>query len=207
MSPSSELLRSEDGLLRPAWAMASPLLRDYYDHEWGMPVRDEQGLFERVSLEAFQAGLSWRTVLHKRSAFRELFFAFDPEKVSQMTEDDVERLMSDARIIRSRPKIEATIHNAHQTLALRNTGGLPALIWSFQPDRTPTPTTMDEIPTQSEASRALAKRLKQHGFRFVGPTSMYALMEAIGMVDTHLLGSHRRGSSGLWDIDGHRIDP
>lgn len=205
-SPSPELLRSNDGLLRPAWAMATPLLQDYYDKEWGVPVRDEQGLFERVSLEAFQAGLSWRTVLQKRPAFREVFFDFDPEKVSQMTGDDVERLMADARIIRNRRKVEATIHNAHRTLALREAGGLSTLIWSFQPERTPMPRTMNEIPTQSDASRALAKRLKQHGFKFVGPTTMYALMEAIGVVDTHLLGSHRRGSSGLWDADGRRLN-
>lgn len=207
VSPSSGLVRCEDGLLRPAWATATPRLQHYYDNEWGMPVRDEKGLFERLSLEAFQSGLSWRTVLEKRPAFRVLFFDFDPEKVSQMTFKDVERLMLDARIIRNRRKIEATIHNARQTVALRSEGGLSELIWSFQPERTPVPRTMDEVPTQSEASYALAKQLKSHGFKFVGPTTMHALMEAIGLVDTHLVDSHRRGSSGLWGADGRRLNP
>lgn len=204
--PSSDLVLCEDGVLRPAWATATPLMQKYYDTEWGMPVRDEHGLYERLSLEAFQAGLSWRTVLEKRPAFRELFLGFDPDKVSNMCDQDVERLMLDARIIRNRRKIEATIHNARQTVALRSDGGLSELLWSFQPERTPMPRTMDEIPTQSETSRALAKHLKSRGFKFVGPTTMYALMEAIGMVDTHLLDSHRRGSSGLWDADGRRTN-
>lgn len=208
--PSTELpdglVRLEDGLIRPAWAAQSPLLLAYYDEEWGVPVRDEQGLFERICLEAFQAGLSWRTVLEKRPAFREVFHDFDPERVAQMTQEDVERLMHDVRIIRNRRKIEATLHNAHQTLALRAAGGLAEFVWSFQPDRTPLPRTIQEIPTQSETSVALSKALKRKGFKFVGPTTMYALMEAIGMVDTHLLQSHRRGVSGLWDETGRRVD-
>ncbi len=192
------LVIGDDGLARPTWAATDPLLRDYYDTEWGMPVRDERGLFERLSLEAFQSGLSWATILRKRAAFRKAFDDFDPDTVAAYDEGDVERLMADAGIVRNRRKIEATITNARATVALRDDGGLPALIWSFQPAATPAPTSYDEIPTQSEESRALARALRARGFVFVGPTTMFALMEAVGVVDTHLVGSHRRGTSGVW---------
>lgn len=199
MSATTGLVIGEDGLARPAWAAADPLLQHYYDTEWGMPVRDEAGLFERISLEAFQAGLSWATVLRKREAFRKVFAGFDLDTVAGFTEADVTQLLDDARIIRNSAKIRATIINAQATIDLRTDGGLPDLIWSFQPAETPRPRTVDEIPTSSAESAALAKALKARGFRFVGPTSAYALMEAIGMVDTHLIGSHRRGASGIWD--------
>lgn len=188
----------EDGLARPAWASADPLLREYYDTEWGMPVRDEQGLFERISLEAFQAGLSWVTILRKRQAFRTAFADFDPEIVAEYGDHDLERLMADAGIVRNRAKILATITNAKATIELREKGGLVDFVWSFQPGQTPAPSTLTEIPTKSPESLALSKALRREGFAFVGPTTMYALMEAIGIVDTHLLGSHRRGSSGIW---------
>ena len=189
----------EDGLARPAWAAADPLLRDYYDSEWGLPVRDEQGLYERISLEAFQAGLSWATILRKRPAFRAAFAEFHPETVAAFTDDDVERLLQDAGIVRNRLKIRAAITNARATLELRDDGGLVDFVWSYRPDSTPEPTALDQIPTSSPESAALSKALRKRGFVFVGPTTMYALMEAIGMVDTHLLGSHRRGTSGVWD--------
>jgi DNA-3-methyladenine glycosylase I len=181
----------EDGLARPVWASVDPLLRDYYDTEWGMPVRDERGLFERISLEAFQSGLSWATILRKRPAFRAAFDDFDPGAVAEYGERDVERLMNDAGIVRNRRKIDATITNARATVRLREDGGLVEFVWSFKPSETPAPTT-------SPQSVALAKALRRKGFTFVGPTTMYALMEAIGMVDTHLVDSHRRGSSGEW---------
>jgi DNA-3-methyladenine glycosylase I len=187
-----------DGLARPAWAASDPLLREYYDTEWGMPVRDEHGLYERISLEAFQAGLSWATILRKRPAFRAAFKEFDPESVAAFTEADVERLMRDPGIVRNRAKIRAAITNAGATLALRNDGGLARFIWSFQPAATPRPATLAEIPSRSPESEALSKALRKKGFVFVGPTTMQALMEAIGMIDTHLVGSHRRGSSGIW---------
>lgn len=201
---SAEGTLCDDGRIRPVWACESPRMRDYYDTEWGVPVRDERGLFERLVLESFQSGLSWRTVLMKRPAFRVCFHDFEPDAVAAMTADDVTALLDEPKIIRNRRKIEAAIHNAHRTIALRDEGGLPALIWSFQPDRTPMPRTLSEIPTQSEESIALTKALKRKGFKHVGPTSMFALMEAIGMVDTHLLASHRRGSSGLFDAHGVR---
>jgi DNA-3-methyladenine glycosylase I len=163
-----------------------------------MPVRDEQGMYERLSLEAFQAGLSWATILRKRPAFRTAFDGFDPEAVARYGDEDVQRLMADAGIVRNRAKILAAITNAKATLALRDKGGLADFVWSFQPEETPRPRTLEEIPTTSPASRALSKALKKEGFAFVGPTTMFALMEAVGILDTHLLGSHRRGSSGVW---------
>lgn len=187
-----------DGLARPPWAATDPLLRDYYDTEWGMPIRDEQGLFERLSLEAFQSGLSWATILRKRPAFRAAFCDFDPEQVAGFGEKRVEKLLDDPSIIRNERKIRATITNAQATLRLRDKGGLVDFVWAFQPSETPRPRSMEEVPTQSAESRALAAALKREGFTFVGPTTMFALMEAIGMVDTHLLSSHRRGSSGVW---------
>ncbi|MBO0595698.1 DNA-3-methyladenine glycosylase I [Nesterenkonia sp. E16_7] len=184
-----------DGLARTPWALGSEMMLRYYDTEWGMPIRDEPGLFERLSLEGFQSGLSWSTILAKRENFRAAFAGFDPEAVAEFTEADVLRLLQDAGIIRHRGKITATIGNARATLALREHGGLSALIWSFKPEQTPVPETMEQVPTRSAESEALAKRLKAEGFRFVGPTTAFALMEAIGMVDTHLAGSHRRGAS------------
>ncbi|WP_435202568.1 DNA-3-methyladenine glycosylase I [Janibacter sp. GS2] len=192
----------DDGLARPAWAGSDPMLREYYDTEWGMPVRDERGLFERLSLEAFQSGLSWATILRKRDNFRSAFADFDPDRVAAFGDADVARLLGDAGIIRNRAKIEATIRNAAATISLRGDVGLADLIWSFRPERTPTPRTASEVPTTSDESRAMASELKRRGFSFVGPTTAFALMEAVGIVDTHLLGSHRRGSSGLWRADG-----
>jgi DNA-3-methyladenine glycosylase I len=188
----------DDGLARPTWAATDPLLRDYYDTEWGLPVRDETGLFERLSLEAFQSGLSWATILRKRPAFRAAFDGFDPDTVAGYDEHDVARLMADAGIVRNLRKIEATITNARATVALRDDGGLVDLVWSFRPDRTPAPSTYADVPTTSPESKALAKALRARGFVFVGPTTMFALMEAVGIVDTHLVDSHRRGSSGVW---------
>lgn len=194
----SEIVIGEDGLARPPWAATDPLLRDYYDTEWGMPVRDERGVYERLSLEAFQSGLSWATILRKRPAFRAAFADFDPDVVAAYGERDVERLMGDAGIVRNRRKIEATITNARATVALRREGGLPELVWSHRPAATPAPRTLAEIPTTSPESMALSRALKARGFRFVGPTTMHALMEALGIIDTHLVDSHRRGSSGVW---------
>lgn len=194
----SGVVVGDDGLARTPWGASDPLLREYYDTEWGMPVRDERGMFERISLEAFQSGLSWLTILRKRPAFRTAFDDFSPDVVAEYDAADVERLMTDAGIVRNRAKVTATIANARATIGLRADGGLVDLVWSFRPERTPAPRTMEEVPTQSPESRALAKALRSRGFRFVGPTTMFALMEAVGVVDTHLVGSHRRGVSGVW---------
>ncbi|MGP9693174.1 DNA-3-methyladenine glycosylase I [Brachybacterium sp. AOP25-B2-12] len=203
-----------DGLARPPWASHHDDLRDYYDTEWGVPVRDERGVFERLSLEGFQSGLSWATILRRREGFRRAFADFDVDAVAAFTAEDVQRLVDDPGIIRHRGKIEATLGNARAAVALRGTPGLGAgaalgpgadladLVWSYRPDRTPVPRTPAQVPTTSAESIALARELRARGFRFVGPTTMFALMEALGIVDTHLVGSHRRGVSGLWEADG-----
>jgi len=196
--PVPDLVTGDDGLARPVWASSDELLREYYDTEWGMPVRDERGVFERLSLEAFQSGLSWRTILAKRPAFRAAFADFDADTVAAFGEDDVARLMADAGIVRNRAKILSTITNANATIALRQDGGLADFVWSFRPGTTPEPRSSAEVPTKSDESLALSKALRKRGFAFVGPTTMYALMEALGIVDTHLMGSHRRGTSGVW---------
>jgi DNA-3-methyladenine glycosylase I len=195
---AGSVIVGDDGLARPAWASSDSLLREYYDQEWGLPVTDEQGLYERICLEGFQAGLSWATILRKRPAFRSAFEGFNPDAVALFTAADVERLMQDPGIVRNRMKILATIKNAQATIALRKEGGLVDFVWQFRPASTPHPVVHTDIPTQSEESVALSKALRKKGFGFVGPTTMFALMEAIGMVDTHLLDSHRRGSSGVW---------
>ena len=196
----SAVVVGPDGLARPPWASADPLLREYYDTEWGMPVRSEHGLYERISLEAFQSGLSWATILRKRPAFREAFAQFDPDVVAAFSDADVERLLGDVGIVRNRLKILATITNARATIALREDGGLVDCVWSFQPETTPAPGAGDMVITSSAESIALSKALRKRGFSFIGPTTMYALMEAIGMIDAHPVGSHRRGSSGVWPV-------
>ncbi|KAB1658694.1 DNA-3-methyladenine glycosylase I [Pseudoclavibacter sp. CFCC 11306] len=192
----AELVVGSDGRARPPWAATDPLLRDYYDTEWGLPVTDERGVFERLSLEAFQAGLSWRTILARRPGFRAAFADFEVDAVAAFDESDVSRLLADERIIRQRRKIEATVRNARAAAAMRDTGGLAAFVWSFRPSTWDAPLTLHDIPTQTAESRALADGLRAQGFSFVGPTTMFALMEAIGIVDTHLPGAHRPVAAG-----------
>lgn len=192
--------------IRAAWAETSPILTEYYDFEWGMPVTDERGVFERLALESFQSGLAWLTVLRKREAFRLAFDGFNPDRVAEYDQSDTDRLLSNDQIIRNRLKIAATIANARATVQLRDEieGGLPSLVWSYMPDRSPAPEADADVPSTSSESQALARDLKQRGFSFVGPTTVYALMCAIGIVDAHLVSSHRRGCSGLWNTDGSR---
>jgi DNA-3-methyladenine glycosylase I len=180
------------------WPTTDPLYIEYHDAEWGRPDVDERSLYEKMVLEGFQSGLSWITILRKRPGFRAAFADFDPEAVAAFGHEDLARLMADAGIVRNRRKIEATITNARATVALRENGGLVDLVWSFRPARTPAPTSYDDVPTRSPESVALSKALRSKGFTFVGPTTMFALMEAVGIVDTHLVDSHRRGSSGVW---------
>ena len=166
---------------RPAWATTDELMRNYYDEEWGVPVHDERGLFEALSLEVFQSGLSWSTVLRKREAFRAAFTNFNPDAVAAFTDADVARLIADEGIIRNHRKVLATIQNARATVALRAEGGLAEFLWSFAPEPGSTATT-DEPVSRTTESEALAKALKARGFNFVGPTTMHALMQAVGMV-------------------------
>lgn len=178
------LLEGPDGRLRCAWAGSAPEYLDYHDTEWGREVRGDSALFERMSLEAFQSGLSWITILRKREAFRAAFRGFDVEQVAAFGEADVHRLLQDAGIVRNRAKIEATIANARAVLDLDEP--LSDLLWSFAPMRRPAPEKLAEVPATTPESTALAKALKRRGFRFVGPTTAYALMQATGMVDDHL---------------------
>ena len=198
MAASSEPrgpVAGDDGLARCPWAVSHPLNLAYHDQEWGVPVHGERELFERISLEAFQSGLSWLTILAKRPAFRAAFADFDPDAVAAFGDADVARLMGDAGIVRNRAKIEATLANARATVALRGDGGLDRLVWSHRPGTTLAPRTTAEVPSTSPEATALARDLKAHGFSFVGPTTAHAAMEAVGMIDAHLVGCHRRGAS------------
>lgn len=190
-------LAGDDGVLRCPWG-AAPALRDYHDTEWGVPVRGESALFERLCLEGFQAGLSWLTILNKRERYREVFEGFDVDRVAAFTDDDVERLLTDPGIVRNRAKVEAARRNARAAIALREEGGLERFVEGFAPAATPAPRDTSELPGSSPESIALSKALKKRGFSFVGPTTMYALMEATGLVDTHLVDCFRRGASGRW---------
>lgn len=174
---------ADDGRPRCDWATAG-LLRDYHDAEWGRPLRGRAALFERIVLESFQSGLSWLVILRKRENFRAAFAGFDIETVAAFTERDVQRLMADAGIVRNRAKIEATIGNARAAAALDV--DLSDLLWSFAPAPRPRPATMAAVAARTAESTALAKELRSRGFRFVGPTTAYALMQATGMVDDHL---------------------
>jgi DNA-3-methyladenine glycosylase I len=163
------------------------LYERYHDEEWGRPVRDERGLYEKLCLEAFQSGLAWITILRKRDAFRAAFADFEPEAVARFGKRDVNRLLNDAGIVRNRLKVEATIANAKATLALRDgPRALPELIWEHAPARRKAPRSWTDVPALTPESTALAKELKRHGFRFVGPTTAYALMQACGLVNDHL---------------------
>ena len=223
MSLPEGLVACEDGLVRPTWAATDPLLRDYYDTEWGSPVTSEQGVFERLVLESFQSGLSWSTILKKREAFRRAFASFIPEAVAAFTDQDRERLIQDAGIVRNKRKIEAAITNAQAVIALR--GALTAeadahragrvdeaplarllrprqpyprhlgeLVWLYQPGQHPRPKNAGEVPAQTEESRALSLELKRRGFVFVGPVTALALMSTIGIVNTDILGTWKRPS-------------
>lgn len=181
-----------DGKLRCPWAGATEEYMAYHDLEWGKPVHDEHGLYERLMLEAFQSGLSWLTILRKREGIRDAFCNFDPEKVAAFTEVDIERLMLDARIIRNRQKINAAVTNARATIALREHGGLESLVWSFAPESWPVPESLHDVAAITAESTALAMALKKAGFVFVGPTTAYAAMQAIGLVNDHLATCHAR---------------
>ena len=181
-----------DGLLRCPWGLSSPEYLTYHDEEWGRPVRDDTGMFERLSLEAFQSGLSWLTILRKREGFRSAFAGFDIEAVAKYGPDDVTRLLGDAGIVRNRAKIEAVIGNARAALTVP--GGLAALVWSYAGGQDRAPVTLADIPSSTPGSKALAKELKRHGLTFTGPVTVYANLQACGVVDDHLELCFRRGA-------------
>jgi DNA-3-methyladenine glycosylase I len=188
-----------DGRARCPWA-AGDLYAAYHDDEWGVPLHGDRALYEKLTLEGFQSGLSWIIILRKRPAFREAFAGFDPEAVAAFGEDDTERLLQDARIVRNRLKIEAAMANARAIAALRERdgdGALDRLIWSFEPaaraEHVP-PADLADVPAATSTSKALAKALKREGLRFVGPTTVYALMQSAGLVDDHIDGCWRAES-------------
>jgi DNA-3-methyladenine glycosylase I len=191
------LIVGDDGRARCGWAGSDPEYLRYHDEEWGTPLHGDRALFEKLSLEGFQAGLSWITILKRRPAFRTAFHGFDPHRVAAMTPADADALMQDASIIRNRAKIEATIGNAQLVARFvdEQPGSFDALMWSFAPPPRPRPRTFAEIPAVTAESTALSKALRRLGFRFVGPTTMYALMQSGGMVDDHLEGCWRAGAT------------
>ncbi len=174
-----------DGRLRCPWAVSAPEYVAYHDDEWGWPIRDDNALYERLTLEGFQSGLSWLTILRKRGHFRKAFADFDIETVASYDDQDRARLLADAGIVRHGGKIDAALANARTALNLDQS--LAALIWSFAPDPGPAPVTLADVPAQTDESRALARELKRRGFRFFGPTTAYALMQAAGLVNDHLV--------------------
>ncbi|WP_417554847.1 DNA-3-methyladenine glycosylase I [Microbacterium sp.] len=188
----TSLVTGADGRARCAWSGEDDEYRRYHDEEWGTPLHGDRALFEKMSLEGFQAGLSWITILRKRPRFREVFAGFEPAIVAEFGPDDVERLMADAGIIRNHSKILAVISNAALVRDMAD-GELDALMWSFAPTASarPRPREMSDVPAVTDASTALSKALRKRGFRFVGPTTMYALMQSAGMVDDHIDGCWR----------------
>ena len=187
----------DDGLPRCPWGDAPADYRAYHDDEWGRAVHGDSAIFERLSLEAYQAGLSWLTILRRREAFREGFADFDIAVVAGYDDADIERLATDPRLFRHRGKVEAVVSNARllvQWQAAEGQGVLDALVWSCASSRTP-PRTLADVPVQTEESRRLAQRLRARGWRFIGPTSAYAALQAMGVVNDHLEGCHARGSA------------
>lgn len=188
------LVRGDDGVRRCWWGASTPDYAAYHDDEWGRPVVDDTRIFEKLCLEGFQSGLSWLTILRKREGFRAAFAGFDIPKVARLGDRDVERLLADASIVRHRGKIEATIANARAAATVQHDhGSLAALFWSFEPRRHPAPRSMADMASTTAESTALSKTLKGYGFRFVGPTTVYAAMQAMGVVNDHVVGCAARG--------------
>jgi DNA-3-methyladenine glycosylase I len=189
----SELVVDADGLARCPWGASSPEYREYHDHEWGRPVADEGRVYEKLCLEGFQSGLSWLTILRKREGFRQAFAAFDPATVATFEEADVVRLLADRAIVRHRGKILATINNARATMRLWERGtSLASTVWAHEPPAGSPPRTLAGLPASTTESKALSTQLRREGFRFVGPTTAYATMQALGVVNDHLEGCHVR---------------
>ena len=181
-----------DGQPRCPWALGTAEYLAYHDEEWGRPVRDDTGMFERLSLEAFQSGLSWLTILRKRENFRSAFDGFNISTVAEYGPDDMARLLADPGIVRNRAKIEAVIRNARAALELPD--GLANLVWRHASDQVSAPDTLADVPAWTPESKALAAELRRHGFKFTGPVTAYATMQACGVVDDHLTGCFRRGA-------------
>jgi DNA-3-methyladenine glycosylase I len=185
----SDVVTGVDGLVRCRWGAGDARYREYHDTEWGRPVTDERGLYEKLCLEALQSGLSWALILRKRDDIRAALAGFDPDAVAAFGPEEVETLMQDARVIRNRRKLEAIVRNAQATVALRDDTPLPELVWSFRPGKPPRPPrSYADLPATTDESKQLARELKRRGFAFVGPTTVYATMQAVGLVNDHLDG-------------------
>jgi DNA-3-methyladenine glycosylase I len=187
----TDVVVGDDGLARCLWGYSTPEYHDYHDHEWGLPVGDDRRIFEKLCLEGFQVGLSWLTILRKREGFRRAFANFDPAVIAAFGPTEIEQLIRDPHIVRNRAKIEATIANAKAALRLAEQHiSLAALLWSHEPKRHPVRRTLGDLPASTAESKSLSAELRRHGFRFVGPTTIYAAMQYLGVVNDHLQGCH-----------------
>jgi len=184
----TDLVTGEDGKARCRWGASDERYRDYHDKEWGRPVTEERGLYEKLCLECLQSGLSWALILRKRDGIRDALAAFDPDAVAAFGRKETEALLQDPRVIRNRRKLEAIVQNARATVAMRDDTALPELVWSFRPPARKAPRSYADLDSLSEESKQLAKELKRRGFAFVGPTTVYATMQAVGLVNDHLAG-------------------
>jgi DNA-3-methyladenine glycosylase I len=188
-----DLVVGEDGNARCRWGAGDERYRAYHDTEWGRPVTDERGLYEKLCLECLQSGLSWALILRKRDGIRDAFAGFDPDAVAAFDAPRIEKLLQDERVIRNRRKLEAIVRNAEATVAMRESTPLPELVWSFRaPTAAPTPRSFADLAPASDASKQLARELKRRGFAFVGPTTVYSTMQAVGVVNDHLAGCFAR---------------
>jgi DNA-3-methyladenine glycosylase I len=188
-----DVIVGDDGLARCSWGASSAEYVAYHDNEWGRPVRDDDRVYEKLCLEGFQSGLSWLTILRKRDGFRRAFASFDPAKVARFTDADIDRLLADTGIVRHRGKIVATITNARATMALRERGvSLADVVWSYRPAHPRVPEALSELPASTPESKALSVDLRRNGFVFVGPTTAYAAMQSLGVVNDHVRGCHWR---------------
>ncbi|TMM05536.1 MAG: DNA-3-methyladenine glycosylase I [Actinobacteria bacterium] len=203
----SDLLKGEDGKARCRWGSTDELYRHYHDSEWGRPVTEERGLYEKLCLECLQSGLSWALILRKRDGIRDAFAAFAPDAVAAFGRREIEGLLKDPRVIRNRRKLEAIVQNAQATVVMRDQTPLPELVWSFRPPRRKAPRGYTDMASLTEESKQLAKELKRVGFAFVGPTTVYATMQAVGLVNDHLAGCFVRAEVEAAQRNVQRLFP
>jgi DNA-3-methyladenine glycosylase I len=203
----TDLVTGDDGKARCRWGSTDQLYRDYHDTEWGRPVTEERGLYEKLCLECLQSGLSWALILRKRDGIRDAFAGFDPDAVAGFGRKGIEALLQDPRVIRNRRKLEAIVQNARATVAMRDDTPLPELVWSFRPPSRKAPRAYADTGSLSEESKQLAKELKRRGFAFVGPTTVYSTMQAVGLVNDHLAGCFVREEVDAEQGDVQRLFP
>jgi DNA-3-methyladenine glycosylase I len=203
----TDLVTGDDGKARCRWGSTDELYRDYHDTEWGRPVTEERGLYEKLCLECLQSGLSWALILRKRDGIRDAFAGFDPDAVAGFGRKGIEALLQDPRVIRNRRKLEAIVQNARATVAMRDDTPLPELVWSFRPPSRKAPRAYADTGSLSEESKQLAKELKRRGFAFVGPTTVYSTMQAVGLVNDHLAGCFVREEVAAEQGDVQRLFP